>query len=248
MIQKISSHINPLIKHVVKLHDTKNRAIHQEFIAQGLRTISTIIDAGHAPQTVFTQEEFLADAQKLVDTDKIIIVALSVMKKISTTQSPSGILAIFPIPPQPSLQSLSSGIVFAQLSDPGNAGTLIRTAAAMNKKTVIFIESVDPWNPKTVQASAGAVALVTIFTISWDTLLHHKKNLKICALMPTGGKNPQSLSLDNALIVIGNEGHGIPYKWVQQCDELITIAMPGNFESLNAAVAGSIVLYLAAIH
>jgi len=248
MIRKINSHTNQLVKHVVKLHSVKHRTEHQEYIAQGLRTISTIINAGHKPTTLFIIENLLADAQKIIPDDAIVIVAPSVMEKMSTIQSPSGMLAIFPIPQQPSLQSLNSGIILAQVTDPGNAGTLIRTAAAMNKATVVFIESVDAWNPKVVQASAGAIALVTIFTISWSELLQHKKNLTLCALMSAHGKNPRSVNLDNSLIIIGNEGHGIPYEWVKQCDERITLPMPGDFESLNAAVAGSIALYLAATH
>lgn len=248
MIRKINSHTNQAIKHVVKLHTIKHRTIHQEYIAQGIRTISTIINAGYTPTTLFIVEDLLADAQKMACDNIIIIVAPSVMEKISTTQSPSGMLAIFPIPQQLSLDHLTPGIILARVTDPGNAGTLIRTAAAMNKKTVIFIESVDAWNPKIVQASAGAIALVTIFNLSWSEMLQHKKNLTLCALTSASGKNPRSVNLDNSLIIIGNEGHGIPYEWIKQCDEQITLPMPGNFESLNAAIAGSIALYLAATH
>jgi TrmH family RNA methyltransferase len=116
----------------------------------------------------------------------------------------------------------------------------------MNKNTVVFIESVDAWNPKVVQASAGAIGQVNIFSLTWTELLQHKKNLNLCALVSSQGKNPSAINLRNALIIIGSEGHGIPQEWIDQCDERITIPMPGNFESLNAAVAGSIALYLAA--
>jgi TrmH family RNA methyltransferase len=248
MIRKVNSHANSLVKHVVKLHSAKNRTIAQEFIAEGLRTISTIINAGHKPTTLFIVEELLAQAQKIAHEDAIVIVAPSVMEKMSTTKSPSGMLATFKIPNQPAPKHLDSGIVLAQVTDPGNAGTLIRTAAAMNKNTVVFVESVDAWNPKVVQASAGAIGRVTIFTLSWNELLQNKNNLTLCALMSAHGKNPSSVDLGNSLIIIGNEGHGIPYEWVKQCDERITLPMPGEFESLNAAVAGSIALYLAATH
>lgn len=248
MIRKVNSHVNSLVKHVVKLHSAKNRALLQEFIAEGLRTISTIINAGHKPVTLFIVEEFLAQAQKIAHEDAIVVVAPSVMEKMSTTKSPSGMLATFKIPHQPAFNKLDSGIVLAQVTDPGNAGTLIRTAAAMNKNTVVFVESVDAWNPKVVQATAGAIGRVTIFTMTWNELLQNKNNLMLCALISAHGKNPSSVDLAHSLIIIGNEGHGIPYEWVKQCDERITLPMPGEFESLNAAVAGSIALYLAATH
>ena len=246
MIRKINSHTNSQVKHVVKLHNAKQRNACQEFIAEGFRTISTIIQARHEPITIFTIEEYLHDSLQLAPENKVVVVALSVMEKMSTTKSPSGILAVFKIPQKPAFKSIKSGVVLAQINDPGNAGTLIRTAAAMNKNTIIFIESVDAWNPKVVQASAGAIGHVTIFSMSWNELIQHKQNLILCALVSAEGKNPSSINLDNTLLIVGNEGNGIPQEWVAQCEERITLPMPGNFESLNAAVAGSIALYLAA--
>ena len=246
MAQKIISLTNDHVKHVVQLHSSKYRTKLQEFIAEGFRTIATIIKAGNKPITLFVTEEFLYDAKQLVNEKLIIIVAPDVMNKMSTSMSPSGFLAIFPIPAQPSFDTLGAGIILAKVTDPGNMGTLIRTAAAMNKKTVVCIETVDPWNPKVVQATAGAISLVSIFCINWHDLLLNKKNIPLCALVATDGKNPSTIDMHNALIVVGNESHGIPQDWIDQCDEKITLPMPGNFESLNAAVAGAIALYLAA--
>lgn len=246
MAQKINSLTNDHVKHVVQLHASKYRSKLQEFIAEGFRTISTIITAGTLPITLFVTEEFLYDAKQLVNEKLIIMVTPEIMNKMSTSKTPSGLLALFPIPAQPSFDTLGAGIILAHITDPGNMGTLIRTAAAMNKKTVICIETVDPWNPKVVQATAGAISLVSIFCITWHDILLNKKNIPLCALVPTEGINPRSIDMSNALIVVGNESHGIPQEWVDQCDEKISLPMPGNFESLNAAVAGSIALYLAA--
>jgi TrmH family RNA methyltransferase len=246
MVKKIDSNENQLIKHVVQLHASKHRNKHQEFIAEGFRTISTLVTAGSKLISLFTFEEFLYDAQQIAPHTCIIIVAPAVMNKISTAQTPSGFLAVFQMPAQPSFDKLGAGIVLAQIADPGNMGTLIRTAAAMNRKTIICIETVDPWNPKVVQATAGAIGTVDIFCINWHDLILNKKDMRLCALVAAEGKNPQDVNLQDALIVIGNEGAGIPDAWVAQCDEKMTLPMPGNFESLNAAVAGSIALYLAA--
>lgn len=246
MAQKINSLTNDHVKHVVQLHAAKYRSKLQEYIAEGFRTIATIIKANNTPITLFVIEDCLYDARQLVNEKLIMIVTPEVMAKMSTSKSPSGFLALFRIPAQPSFDTLGAGVVLAQVTDPGNLGTLIRTAAAMNKKTVVCVETVDPWNPKVVQATAGAISLVSIFCINWQELLLNKKNIPLCALVATDGISPSAINLSNALIIVGNESHGIPQEWADQCDEKITLPMPGNFESLNAAVAGSIALYLAA--
>lgn len=247
-IKTITSLDNPLIKRVVQLHAVKYRDLLQQYIAEGFRTISTIIKAGGNLITLFVTEEYVYDAQQLTTDEKhIIIVSSSVLQKISTLKTPNGLLAVFAIPMQPSFNALTEGIVLAQITDPGNMGTLIRSATAMNKKTVICIEGVDPYNPKVVQASSGAIANIILFSMSWNALLEHKKNLHLCALLASGGNSPEEINLRNTLIVIGNESNGIPQEWIDQCDEKLTLPMPGNFESLNAAVAGSIALYLAAM-
>lgn len=245
MIKEITSLTNPLIKRVVQLHSAKYRNEYQEFIAEGFRTISTLIQTKSKLISLFVVAEFLYDAQQITDDKNIIIVSESIMKKISTAKNPSGFVALFAMPQPPSLDTLSAGIVLAQVSDPGNMGTLIRTAVAMGKNTVVCIETVDPWNPKVVQASAGTFGQASLFCITWRELLAHKKDLLLCALVASEGKNPDTINLKNALLIIGNEGAGIPDAWIDQCDEKMTLPMPGNCESLNAAVAGSIALYLA---
>jgi TrmH family RNA methyltransferase len=124
-------------------------------------------------------------------------------------------------------------------------GTLIRTAAALGKKTVIVAEGTDPWNIKVVQASAGTIGLVNIHSLSWRELLKKKGGRPLAALVVKDGIHPKKIDLSHALLVIGNEAHGLPTAWLRDCEYKITLPMPGNIESLNAAVAGSIAMYLA---
>ncbi len=244
-MKEITSRTNPLIKHIVSLHQAKHRATHQEFIAEGIRVCSTLINAGHIPIHLFATESMLASAQQLADDEKIVLVPDTVMKKISTTVTPSGLLGLFTIQSPPTYDRITEGIVLVHMINPGNMGTLIRTTAAMNKKTVIVIEGVDPWNPKVVQASAGTIGLVTIFQLSWQQLLKNKKTHKLCALVISNGKKSEDIDFKNMLLIVGSEAHGIPPAWIDQCEEKLTLPMPGRVESLNAAVAGSIALYLA---
>lgn len=247
MIKTITSLTNPLIQRITKLHSSKYRKQYQEFIAEGIRVITTLIQSKHTPVTILATEKMLHAAQQLINDKSITLVSEAIMKRISTQETPSGILALFSIPAQPPLDTLSSGIVLAHIQNPGNAGTLIRTAVAMNKKTAVFIGGVDPFNPKLIQASAGAIGSIALFQLDWQTLLQHKKTLPLYALVASGGKNPRTINIHNSLLVVGNEGAGLTDEHKAQCDDTITLPMSGPCESLNASIAGAIALYLSAI-
>lgn len=242
----IISLTNPEVKTVVSLHMPKYRKALNQFIAEGIRTCKTLLDAGFEPERIYATAALFPDALEISGNDRSITeVTPEVMEKMTAATTPSGILMVFPIPETPILEKLTAGLVLAQIFDPGNMGTLIRTAAAMNVKTVVCIEGSDCWSPKVVQASAGTIGLLNIFQISWQTLQEHKQALKLCALVVKDGMHPNELDLAQSLIVVGNEAHGIPEEWVNACEQKLTLPMPGRAESLNAAVAGSIALYTA---
>jgi TrmH family RNA methyltransferase len=169
------------------------------------------------------------------------------MQKISSASTPSGILAIFKFPDLPSLSLDHNNppLVLANIQDPGNLGTLLRSAAAFNKKNIILINGVDVWNPKVIQASAGTLALINIYQYTWPEVLILKKHFKLGALVIKEGKRPEEINYSKTILIIGNEAHGLPQEWQNECDIKITLPMPGGTESLNAAVTGSIMLYLA---
>src|SRR5207244_2866117 len=111
---------NPDIQFISTLQKEKNRTIHQLYIAEGVRTCKTLIDAGNITKRLYVTEALLSDAQKLVDEKYITVVTDPVMEKISATKTPSGLLGVFRMPPQPSLDQVTSGLVLAEISDPGN--------------------------------------------------------------------------------------------------------------------------------
>lgn len=244
-MKKISSVHNEEIKALNKLLTTKGRKEQKKFIAEGFRVCLTLIEAGFKPIQMYVLDSLYNQALKLCPENFITEVNDAVMNKISANKTPSGILAVFAIPQQPAHNALSEGIVLYAISDPGNMGTLMRTCAAMGKKSVVTIEGVDPWSPKVVQASAGTIGNLNIFEWSWAFLIDYKKHFKLCALVVSGGQKPDEIDFSDILFVVGSEAHGIPDQLVAQCDVLLTLEMPGNTESLNVAVAGSIALYLA---
>jgi len=239
----ITSRANPAIKQICSLHTKKGRSTSKQFIAEGLRTIKTLLTGTSNLIQLYVTQNHPIDL--VCNPELVTFITPEVMAKISTTKTPSGYLALFTIPQEPQ-QKIEHGIVLANITDPGNMGTLMRSAAAMNIKAVIIVDGADPWSPKVVQASAGTVGSLAIYQCSWQELLELKKEKTLCALIVKGGKDPQELALDNILLVIGNEAHGIPEAWLRDCEAKCTLPMPGGIESLNAAIAGSIALYLMA--
>ncbi len=244
----ITSLDNPEIKKVASLQDSADRKKYNQLVVEGLRATTTCIEYGWKPVMVYATQKMLPEVQKSVSEEFITSISYAVLKKISSTVTPSGVLAVFPLPKAPEPSLLTAGLVLANISDPGNMGTLIRTAAALNIKSVVIIDGADVWGPKVIQATAGAIGPVTIFNWSWEELLTYKNNFKLIALVVSGGKKPNEISLKNSLLVVGNEAQGIPQDWLKDCDASLTLPMPGGTESLNAAIAGSIALYVTTYH
>lgn len=244
----ISSVANDQVKHVVNLHDKSYRHQHGQFIAQGTRACSELLEQ-FEPVVIYMTEDYYAtpDSKLLSNFSNLVGVSQHVMDKMSSAKQASGILAIFAIPQAKSLPQSGPGLVLSQISDPGNLGTLIRTAAAMNIKEIILIECTDPYSPKVIQSTAGCMTSVNLYQTSWQNLQAHK-HLELCALVVTGGQTPNQINLKNKFLVVGNEAHGLSAQQVLACQQALTIPMPGHAESLNAAIAGAIGLYLMIQH
>ena len=243
-MNEIISTANPKIKSIKKLFKKSEREINKKFIAEGLRTCSTLIESGIELEECFLTNKHKNLTENIFKNLKTTIVPENVIKFLSQAKTPCGILCIFKIPNEPKPEELESGIVCVNISDPGNLGTLIRTSSAFGKSSVVLIDGADLWSHKAVQATAGTIGFVKIFRWSWEKLISNKNTLKLCALVPTDGKPLTKANLCNSLIVVGNESHGIPEEYIQTCDTKITIPMPGKTESLNASIAGAISLFV----
>jgi TrmH family RNA methyltransferase len=138
-------------------------------------------------------------------------------------------------------------MVLVDIRDPGNAGTLIRSADAAGASGVVFTgHSVDPFNPKTLRASAGSVFHLPVAVIEWDDALAslRARGARVYATVVRGGMSHRDVDFSGpSAVVIGNEALGLAEDVVAQCDEAITIEMAGSSESLNAGVAGSLIAF-----
>ncbi len=238
---KITSAANPLIKEVLTLHTVKGRKATRKCIIEGKRALST---TSLTLDMLFCTPAMEQHAQTL--STKVIVIPETLMQKISPSITPPGLLGVCHIPQNQPPEFLTAGLVLANITNPGTMGTLIRTAAACNLTSVVVVEGCDPWSPKVLQATAGTS--VTLFQLSWHELLSHKKDLILTALVVSGGSAPSTIDRERALLVVGNEAHGIAPQWLADCEQQVTIPMPGNAESLNAAVAGSLALYLGFVY
>lgn len=242
-MKHIISPSNPEVKDIVRLHDKKARTERGLFIVEGLKTIQTFCHAGWKPEYLYVTDKALSAVYDFMDQSQYVAtVTDTVMKKMSTSTTPSGTLALFAFRPQEFVLQAGS-LVLAEVSDPGNVGTLIRTAAALACPSVVVVGGSDPFTPKVIQAGSGAHASIAVTTASWQDIVKKTNDLTLCALVVEGGKTPDELDLKKSVLIVGSEAHGIRPEWIKNCHQKLTLPMPGNTESLNAAVAGSIALY-----
>jgi len=242
-MKTISSLQNPEIKHIHSLQKKASyRYKHQQFVGEGVRTCFALMEHQIVEQIYLTQELFGQYQGKLPE-DLCTIVDSKIMPKVSSLETASGFLALFQIPCHMDM-FVPHSLALINLSTPGNTGTLIRTATAMNMKSVIIVEGVDPYNPKSVQASAGTIGQIPIFKVSQEEFIEQTENIATTALVVDEGSNPKEVNFSDSILLIGNEAHGLTQKIIDKAEHKVTLPMPGDTESLNAAVAGSIGLYI----
>lgn len=252
---RVSSPRNPRIQRVRKLHRRSFRTSEGAFLLEGPVPVLEALRAGHALQEVFVDPDTPGAPEVLAAAAHarvpVIETSPSVMEAASATATPQGVLAVAEMPPH-HLEDLPDGatlvLVLAGVSDPGNAGTLLRSAVAAACDGVVFLEgSVDPFGPKTVRASAGAVLRTPVVRdAAWSGC---RAALQARGLRTMGSAADARVPLDAAdlrrpvALVVGNEAAGLGPELLEDLDEVVAIPMPGPVESLNAAVAGSILLF-----
>lgn len=212
----------------------------------GLR-IESLFVGGDGAAAGFQSEQDVANIQ-------VFLVPGDSLKSILATESPQPVAALLEPPDWTWAHILPSTrksaaliVVLAGLQDPGNLGTILRSAEAFGADGVICLPgTVNAWNPKAVRASAGSVFRTPVLNVSEDEALEQLREAGVRILSTTAqGAQPADL-VDLAgpvALLIGNEGNGVPADLAVKADGAITIPCPGPVESLNAAVATSVLLY-----
>jgi TrmH family RNA methyltransferase len=253
----IISTANPRIKDARKLQGSKARRQQRRLLIEGVRLIEDAWRSGIRPVAIFTDPELLADNQRAaallrdLETSDVahFVCSPPVFASLIDTVTPQGIAAVVPWPDLPLPATPSLALVLDSVRDPGNAGTLLRAAEAAGVELVIFgPETVDPYNDKVMRAAMGAHFRVPVRSGGdWeeiDVLLapHIPRYLADAA----GSVGYDSVDWrPPAVLIVGGEAAGAGPA-ARARAELIAIPMLGQTESLNAGVAGAVVLFEAA--
>lgn len=240
--KSISSAQHPLIKHLVKLRtDASYRNDQRLLVLDGLKPIQEV---SHLLTKVLFTPSYAASAAALPGEKWEITEPL--LKKVSGMTTPEGIFAEIRMPPFVQLDKQKLVLALDGISDPGNLGTLLRTALALGWNSVYFLPGCcDPYNEKALRAARGAHFKLDLAKGSTKNLQEWAVKRNVQALVADGrGKHPETiLKHSERLLVLGNEAHGASEDIRLFCHS-VAIPMPGDMESLNVAIAGGILLYL----
>ena len=232
------------ISFIKSLHQKKYRKESGIFIIEGIKSITEFINSNYQIDSIYYTSQFASLLPKNSANIKLFEVNNAELAKISTLQTPQGILALVNIPEEQKLdpKSLKNcfSLVLDNLQDPGNFGTIIRTADWFGIRNIICSENtVEAYNPKTVQSTMGSLCRVNVIYTNLYSLLS-QTDLPIFGALLAGHNIYNTSWGKEGLILLGNEGHGISEDLIEKITTPITIPRIGKAESLNVAVSAAI--------
>jgi RNA methyltransferase, TrmH family len=253
----ITSTGNERIKTVRKLHSGQHRRRTGRLLIEGVRLVSDALQSGLDPDEVFYAPDLVShstDSEELLDRlrDRAIpctTVSPPVLASLSQTVTPQGIVAVVQAPRLPVPQHLTLVLLLDGVSDPGNAGTLLRSAEAAGAEFVLFGPgSVDPFNDKVLRAGMGTHFRLPLSSCStWEeTVSHLREGIELYVAETSAAISYDEVDWTRpAVLIVGSEAHG-PSAEARSAATAISIPMHGPVDSLNAAMAGTIILFEAA--
>lgn len=244
---------NPLVKQLRKLHRAKERREQQLFLLEGTHLVEEACAVGLPLITVCCTQAWQAQNSRLWQqlqnrSQRIEIVSPEVVKAIATTVEPDGIVATAERLYSQPLALKSFGLALETIQDPGNLGTMIRTAAAAGVEGLLLsADSVDLDSPKVLRASAGQwfrLPMSVSSSLKTDILDAKKQGMQIIATVPTATQTYWDVDFKKpSLILMGNEGAGLSPQLNELADAHVTIPLSPGVESLNVAIAAALMLY-----
>ena len=251
-MQVINSVKNPLVKKTAKLLNKKYRKQDAAYLIEGFHLVTEALASGVAYQLLLGTEEALAQLNQNgfgFSDKKAVQVSAPICERLSATKQSQDVFMVLPIN-QPKTFSFSYGkwVVLDELADPGNVGTIIRTADAAGFDGVVLSKNtVDLYNPKTQRAMQGSQFHIKIVESGLQPVLTSFRAagipIYISLLDKTAKPLPDFEKVDALALIIGNEAHGADRSLISLCDEKLYIPIKGQAESLNAAVAAGIMIY-----
>lgn len=258
----ITAHSNSKIKYLKSLSKKKYRREHNAFYLEGNRAVTQGLLSGKKPSIIVVSETFtksdtykelnnICFAQGIDAKQVLLIVSDNIFASISETKTPQGIGGVFDIPKidYKELQDAKNIVLLENLQDPGNMGTIIRTADAAGFDAIICTKgSVDSYNSKVLRSTVGSIFHIDVFQNEEESSVVVKKlkdlGYKLYCADPKGDTSSFDVEFTQRnVIVIGNEANGVSCEMLEACDVQVTIPMPGRAESLNASIAAALMIY-----
>ena len=246
----ITSAQNPKLKLARSLMGRpKERHAAGAFVAEGVRLVEEALSAAWPIQFVLYTPRLSERGRELVqkleahgcEMEQVTDVLLNA---ISKTEASQGLLAVLDYSPLPLPHPLNFALIADSIRDPGNLGTLLRTAAAAGVQAVLLPpETTEPFAPKVVRAGMGAHFRLPIFNLSWDEIRMATRSLKVYLADMQGSPCWQTDFSQPLALIIGGEAEGATEEARRLADGTVSIPMPGKTESLNAGVAGAVLMF-----
>jgi TrmH family RNA methyltransferase len=242
--QRITARKNPLLQQVRKLISSrKEREVSGLFVADGTKLLQEAVKWYPGLETVILSDGVEADVPENV---RVIRVPGDVMESISPMQTPQGALFLCRLPENRAFMPKPGMLILDGIQDPGNLGTILRTADALEIPVVLLEGCADPYGHKVVRASMGAVFRNQPVQTTWEQLRLSCKEQGIpigVTALTDRAKDLRHADLKSMAVVIGSEGQGVRKEILDNADAELIIPMNPRCESLNAAVAATIVMW-----
>ncbi len=250
--ERLSTKNNSRIKKLRKLKEKKYRKEFNLFTVENQKIILDALAMSYRPQAIYLTEGFLAKnpdfSDKFTDPNDTEIFYLSedLVKHCSGLDTPAGIIATYAITEKPLDENMPS-LYLDSLNDPGNLGTIIRTAIAFGFHNLVLSENcADPYNQKAISAAKNAIFQVRLWHDQDLDYLKKIKNRKkiITSVVSQGEVIGKKITENDFCLVLGSESHGVRPEIIALSDQLVRIPIADKMESLNVAMAAAILLYL----
>ncbi len=250
----ITSQQNERVKLVRALQtQPKTRRTEEKIVLEGVRLINDALDSGAIPSFAFYTAEAaqpdrptfqLYEALRTLGTD-LLEVAPDIMTYVSDVETPVGLLAVFPMPKLDIPANIQLALILDGIADPGNLGTVLRSAAGAGVDMVVLApNSVDPFNPKVLRGAMGAQFRLPIRRLTWAEIEEHYAAIPIYLADASGDMAYTSVNWrEPAALIIGSEAEGADAHARRIARTTINIPMASGAESLNAAVAASVIMF-----
>ncbi len=254
-IKILTSNKNPLIKQIRKLHRGKERHKQDLLLLEGTNLIKAACEVDYGLETVCCTPQWQENHSQLWQeiqnkAERVELVSVEVLQAIATTVNPDGVIATAPRKTGQTqrVETTKLGLAIERLQDPGNLGTIIRTAVAAGVDGLWLSEdSVGFDNPKVLRASVGEwfrLPMAIDCNLSQVITAHQQQGVQIVATLPQASKNYWSIDYHRpTLILLGNEGAGLSTELVALAQEQIKIPLMPGVESLNVAISAALILY-----